>query len=238
MQKVIWFIDIDGCLSAGKFQRFDLGAMQELEALVKEKNLEVVITTGRSISYLEALGQVMRLGRFAIGDHGSIIYDYKTDDMIFHPLFTAKTQQHLARLHREFSEGAAKTGKWKMSHGKEGSISLVGEGCDAMNLHTIVKRDYDTTGFDLHMSGRVLDISPSGVNKWTGVQNYLKHQYAQTEHVLIAAIGDSHGDLPLLSRADIAACPNNAHADIKAVVNYVSPQNDVRGVIDILQQNF
>jgi 3-deoxy-D-manno-octulosonate 8-phosphate phosphatase (KDO 8-P phosphatase) len=40
----------------------------------------------------------------------------------------------------------------------------------------------------------------------------------------VAAIGDDWPDLPLLTRAGLACAPANAHAEVKAVAQYVTPQ--------------
>ena len=40
----------------------------------------------------------------------------------------------------------------------------------------------------------------------------------------VAAIGDDWPDLPLLLRAALAVAPANAHAEVKAVAHYVTPQ--------------
>ena len=53
MPDTILFLDIDGCLTRGKFARYDLAALQTLEQLVQQSPTEVVLCTGRSLSYIE-----------------------------------------------------------------------------------------------------------------------------------------------------------------------------------------
>lgn len=236
MEKTIWFVDIDGCLSGGKFKPFDLSAFQALERLIQERHLDVVLCTGRSLSYLEALRQVARLGRFAIADHGSILYDTETDTAVYHPLCQADTRQKLRQLSVDLEALGEKNGLWRLSHGKSGSVSLVGQGCDGLAIRATLSHTFDLTGFDTHNSGRVLDIVPAGINKWVGAQFYLNHRFISD--VRTAAIGDSHGDLPILGMVDVPTCPNNAHKDVKALCHYVSPENEIRGVIDILSRDY
>lgn len=45
----------------------------------------------------------------------------------------------------------------------------------------------------------------------------------------VAAIGDDWPDLPLLLRAGLAVAPANAHAEVKAVAHYVTPQHGGHG---------
>jgi len=59
------FLDIDGCLSRGKYAPFDVAALQALAALAQNAETEVVLCTGRSLSYVEAIAQFVRFGRYA-----------------------------------------------------------------------------------------------------------------------------------------------------------------------------
>ncbi len=45
----------------------------------------------------------------------------------------------------------------------------------------------------------------------------------------VAAMGDDWPDLPLLLRAGLAVAPANAHAEVKAVAHYVTPQQGGHG---------
>ena len=104
------------------------------------------------------------------------------------------------------------------------------------DVRAVVEAHLQTDGFDLHCSGRALDIIPHGVSKWTGAQFFLEHYGKQATR--LAAIGDSPGDLPILTQVDFAACPANAADSVKAVCDFVSDADEVYGVTDIFQRFF
>lgn len=240
MPDTILFLDIDGCLSGGKFARFDLTALQSLEQLVSQSPTEVVLCTGRSLSYIEALAQIIRLGRYAITDHGALLYDYLDDKTIPAPQLTPAVCERIRDMAQYLA--AHKNSlevHWEMSHGKEACVSLVAEkGRTAEDVYNAVRAHLHTDGFDLLRSGRALDISPRGINKWTGAQHYLHHSGQNTANLRLAAIGDSCGDLPILTEVDFAACPANAADAVKAGCHYISPEADIHGVLDIYYRHF
>ena len=77
------FLDIDGCLSRGKYAPFDVAALQALAALAQNAETEEVLCTGRSLSYVEAIAQFVRFGRYAVTDQGALLYDYLEDEVVF-----------------------------------------------------------------------------------------------------------------------------------------------------------
>lgn len=238
MQGDVLFLDIDGCLSRGKYAPFDIAALKQLEASVKASPTEVVLCTGRSLSYIEALSQFFRPGRYAVTDHGALVYDYLSDEYIFSPLMSPAVQEKISQLRQYLQKHKdAFPTRWKMSHGKLASVSLVAEeGKDAFALREVVEAHLSVEGFELLCSGRALDIVPAGINKWAGITFFLSLTGLAPEQ--LAAVGDSHGDLPMLTRADFAACPANADKAVQAVCDYVSPQAEIYGVSDIFTRFF
>ena len=232
------FLDIDGCLSRGKFAPFDVAALQTLAALVQQSATEVVLCSGRSLSYIEALAQIVRFGRYAVTDQGALLYDYLEDEVVYAPQLTPPVRERIAALAQYLAaHGDQFPVRWKMSHGKEACVSLVAEkGKRAEDVRAVVEAHLQTDGFDLHCSGRALDIIPHGVNKWTGAQFFFEHYGKKATR--IAAIGDSPGDLPILTQADFAACPANAAESVKAVCDDISDADEIYGVIDIYRRHF
>ena len=158
--------------------------------------------------------------------------------MVFAPQLTPPVRERIAALAQYLAaHGDQFAVRWKMSHGKEACVSLVAEkGKRAEDVRAVVEAHLQTDGFDLHCSGRALDIIPHGVSKWTGAQFFLEYYGKQATR--LAAIGDSPGDLPILTQVDFAACPANAADSVKAVCDFVSDADEVYGVTDIFQRFF
>ena len=122
------FLDIDGCLSRGKYAPFDVAALQALAALAQNAETEVVLCTGRSLSYVEAIAQFVRFGRYAVTDQGALLYDYLEDEVVFAPQLTPPVRERIAALAQYLAaHGDQFAVRWKMSHGKEACVSLVAE---------------------------------------------------------------------------------------------------------------
>jgi 3-deoxy-D-manno-octulosonate 8-phosphate phosphatase (KDO 8-P phosphatase) len=64
---------------------------------------------------------------------------------------------------------------------------------------------------------------------------YLKAHHLNDEEVLF--MGDDLPDHEIMSRTGVAACPNDAVAEIKAICQYISPKNGGEGCVrDIIEQ--
>ena len=119
------FLDIDGCLSLGKYAPFDVAALQALAALAQNAETEVVLCTGRSLSYVEAIAQFVRFGRYAVTDQGALLYVYLEDEVVFAPQLTPPVRERIAAL-------AQYLGAWRSVRGaledepRQGGLCVAG----------------------------------------------------------------------------------------------------------------
>ena len=77
-----------------------------------------------------------------------------------------------------------------------------------------------------------LNLHPVHINKGTGLE-WLA-QKTGLDPAEMGGVGDSTADIDFLSLVQNSAAPANATAEVKAVVDYVSPQITAAGVHDIL----
>jgi len=70
------------------------------------------------------------------------------------------------------------------------------------------------------------------VNKGTAIDRLLNE--TGIEAVCTAGIGDTMGDTYIAERVSWFGCPANSEAEIKKAAAYVSPHDEVEGVLDIL----
>ena len=97
----------------------------------------------------------------------------------------------------------------------------------------------DLLGFDLKKitvkhSSTAVDITPKGIDKVTGLAEFEKLKNVSRKNII--GIGDYMGDLPILNNVGMAAGPYNSSADVRAVLDYLSPYDTTAGVADILKQ--
>jgi hypothetical protein len=72
------------------------------------------------------------------------------------------------------------------------------------------------------------------ISKGTGIQRLCEKTDLKNERLV--GIGDTRSDLAIRERVAFFACPSNADPQLKQHADYVSPHEDVRGVLDILER--
>ncbi len=72
------------------------------------------------------------------------------------------------------------------------------------------------------------------VNKGTAIERLLAETGIDPERT--AGIGDTMGDHFIAERVSWFGCPANAVEEIKKSATYVSPHQEVEGVLDILER--
>ncbi len=72
------------------------------------------------------------------------------------------------------------------------------------------------------------------VNKGTAINRLLAETEIDPERT--AGIGDTMGDRFIADRVSWFGCPANAAGEIKKSATYVSPHEEVEGVLDILER--
>jgi HAD superfamily hydrolase (TIGR01484 family) len=87
-------------------------------------------------------------------------------------------------------------------------------------------------------SKSAVDITPCGVNKGTGIEEFCIFTGIQMDQVV--GVGDSKGDMPLLQRVGYPACPANADSFVKEVCGknpngYISKYECAAGIVDIVR---
>ncbi len=70
------------------------------------------------------------------------------------------------------------------------------------------------------------------VNKATAIDRLMTQ--TAIDRVRIAGIGDTMGDRFIAERVSWFGCPANSEAEIKKSAAYVSPHEEVEGILDIL----
>lgn len=78
-----------------------------------------------------------------------------------------------------------------------------------------------------------MTVSPPGLSKWEGVVAWCTHAGVTPSRVI--AIGDSTNDVELLSNADLALVPENAHPAALALADYVIPRPIDGGWASVLE---
>ena len=79
-----------------------------------------------------------------------------------------------------------------------------------------------------------IEIMEMGVNKWTGILELADFLGISKEE--IAAIGDSHNDMPMIQGAELSFAMGNANNTLKDLAKYTVSDNNGSGIADAVDK--
>lgn len=234
--------DIEGCLTPGKGRPLNLDALAairhyNLESKKQEQIPPITLCTGRSLPYVEAMMQAIEGYIPAISENGAGLYYPAEDEYQLHPLITPQTKKQMAEAKNVIHEYIIDYCKAKFEWGKDFVISInPPPNILIEEFFKIVQGTLRRHNIDLNIthSASAVDITPKGIDKFSGLQLLLKKLEISPEDV--AGIGDTRGDFPILKNVGFSACPSNATNEVKKIVNYVSDYENGDGVVDIIKR--
>jgi HAD superfamily hydrolase (TIGR01484 family) len=201
-----------------------------------------VLCTGRQFPYGEAALQAINAiwdDLPSVMENGAGLYYPKTRTIRQNPAITAERLHAIGAVREEASRVVGKLGGQILA-GKEFSVSVIPprglrieEYCQAFReaLGSFVESNIIEP--PVH-SRSAVDITPSGVNKGSGVR--FLSEATNIPLSAMVGIGDSAGDLPMLAEVGHPCAPANADDSVKAKAQYVSPHRTTKGVIDIVRR--
>jgi len=237
--KAIIFCDIDGCLNDGKHIGFDLDALAEVRQRIRALNDRGVILslcTGRPQPYAEAMAQVLDLHTPIVCEHGAMVFDPKTEQVF--PMLAPHGQQEIAALRRHLKTIVGVENNHTFEPGNEFGLCITGPGIIGCSYDEIrmIKDEYlaKCPGFDINwaFSNCAIDISPKGIGKQSGAAWVLDRLGIKQSATY--AIGDSAGDLGVLSFVNHSLCPANAAQKVRDICDFTAKESTTRGVVEIL----
>ncbi len=236
-------VDIDGCLTPGEAQPWDFSVLQFVaewnrKARADARQFAVTLCTGRQEPYVEAMMQAIDAHAPGIYENGGGLYFPTEYRFAENPAVGAKGRETIAKAREMIAKEIVETGLGQFQPGKEVSLTLypARAGVTFEQLAEIARRALDgkVDGLKIMPLVTSVDIVLDGVDKGAGVEWLSREMNIPIAQ--IGGIGDSSGDLPFLRRIGFSAAPANAADDVKRAVQYVSPFEDGKAVIDILSR--
>jgi len=237
--KAIIFCDIDGCLNDGKHIGFDLEALADVRQRIrtlKDRDVILSLCTGRPQPYAEAMAQILGLQTPIVCEHGALVFDPTTEQVF--SMLTPHGQQEIADLRRHLKTIVGVENTHTFEPGNEFGLCITGPGIIGCSYDEIcmIKDEYmaKCPEFDVNWasSNCAIDISPKGIGKQTGAAWVLDRLGIRQSATY--AIGDSAGDLGVLSFVNHTLCPANAAQKVRDICDYTAKDSTTRGVVEIL----
>lgn len=256
------YMDLDGTLLNDRktIPEANMRAMEKFTA----NGGRLGIATGRSAHNLSFFPNVLPLNAPSIIDNGGVLYDVKecryihstyiprqrsmeaiTEILAISPDANIQIYTEQARYQSNLNpnrfvdplvplEGICEP-LCRMEDIQGGWIKIVVCQTEEKLHHILSRLDMDALkrDFSVVLSGKIyFEFLSRGMNKGEGIKTIRK---TQPDIKKILAIGDYYNDMEMLLQADISAAPANAEDDIKAVVNYITCDNNQGAVADFLR---
>ena len=241
--------DIEGCLNLDE-RTYDYDALSWIRSanqLARSDNTIPFITvaSGRQHAFVEAIVRMIDGRMPAIFENGCGLF-FPTrnlyDEYEWHPSITEpKVAREYAKV-KDVVERVDRLSGARRVIGKEVLITLHPRAPMTVDqLRLLVEQGLDESGVlaTVTSSASAVDIGPLGIDKGAGLRwliSMLDTRDDDVELSDICGIGDSRGDISLLSIVGLSAAPANASAEVQSVVTYSSPWPDGRGVVSVIER--
>jgi hydroxymethylpyrimidine pyrophosphatase-like HAD family hydrolase len=226
----ILFTDNEGCLTPGKGLSYDLEALILLrERMVIDPGFRLVLCTGRSMPYCEALLQAVGLESASwpmICEGGPVLY-HPAEDRVELLCEPPPMTEILARMPRhlcypELGKLACLsvypvTGKLTVSELGE----IAREICDSLCAEV-----------QITLSAAAVDITPKSIDKGSAIAAVSDRM--GWDLTKAGGFGDAGNDLPMLRRVGVPMCPANASSAVKAVCQFTAARSSTHGLLEAM----
>ena len=244
MKKIqLMALDIDGCITQGE------GCPIETDVMLKLRNISsaaaagepgvpaLTLCTGRQHPYVDLMCQVLGITHTAVFENGAGVLTQQPYAFEFNEAVTMDMLDELARFKRCIQENLVAAGQAWLQPGKEASLSVyptqgVTPQQNAEAMHALMHEH--GFKFDLDVALPCVNVLIPGLNKGTGFRLVARKHGLELDE--IGGVGDSPGDASYLGICGFAAVPVNAAPSLKEIAHYVSPHENGRGTVDIIEK--
>ncbi|MBN1349392.1 HAD family phosphatase [candidate division KSB1 bacterium] len=234
--------DVDGCLTEERASAFNLSYLSKIREF-NEQALQhgspvplLTLCTGRPQPYVEALLKILDVKLPAICENGGMIYQVEGNRYIQSDRYTVEWERRIQDIKQAIVSKVLPDAPATFQTGKETHLTLISTDHDGiLSTASILKSRLETElkPFVLTVTENCLNIVPESFDKGTALLQL--SQMLQIPLDRIAAIGDTSGDLPFMSRVKYPMCPANAAKIVKDMSSYTAKQPYTAGVIEIIE---
>lgn len=233
--------DIDGCLAPESSAPIDAPVLAKLAAhnqAAQERGDRPVITvcSGRPLPFAEAMCRLLGNRTLPlIAENGVWMYHPANNRYDRDPSITA---DHLRAVREVSAWVEADLGPRGvvMQPGKTASISLYHDDTAFLRtLEPVVRDRFTRSGwpFRVSMTWLYINCDLAHISKGTAIDRWVKATGLTKDRLM--GIGDTPVDFMIAERVAWFGCPSNAIEALKAKASYVSPHEESRGVLDIVE---
>ena len=232
--------DLDGCLASeagGPLDLARLAAVAEHNDRARRDRDRPIVTvcTGRPISFADAMCRVIHNDVLpCIAENGVWLYDPSDNRWAMDPAITADDRDAARHLHdwvRDRFGGDGVT----IQPGKAASVSPYHHDPDYLKrIQPEIARHVEENGWPFRVSAtwNYINCDLKHVSKATGIRRWIAATHADPDR--LAGIGDTPSDRAIAESVALFAAPANRDRSIDGFCDFISPHEQVAGVLDIL----
>jgi len=236
----LFLTDIDGCLSE-PYENFDLAGLKRLREWASEAETNpclprLGICSGRSYAYVEAMSQVLGLNGPALFESGGGRFDLPAARIRWSAALTPEIETQLDAIRVFLLSEIVPRGGFSFDYGKRAQAGVVTLDAAALAIALDDTREHvaesypDLVVADTHVS---IDVLPRSLTKRVAVEEMAREEDLDLSE--IAFIGDTRGDICALEVVGASFAPANAQAVVREIVDVVTREEALAGVIDAYQ---
>lgn len=234
--------DIDGCLSPESHAPINGPALSKIAehnrlAIQNGDRPVVTLCSGRPIGFVECLCRLLHNTLVpCIGENGVWLWRPADNSFECDP---AITEEHLEVIHeaRKLLRSLYHAHGVIQQPGKTASVALYHPDTAYLrSIGPVIAEEFQKRDWPIRVSMTWLYINCDlqHVNKGTAIDRLLAETGIAPERT--AGIGDTMGDRFIAEQVAWFGCPDNAEAEIKGKADFVSSQDEVEGVLEILKR--
>ncbi|NDV78678.1 Cof-type HAD-IIB family hydrolase [Dysgonomonas sp. 511] len=250
------FFDIDGTFVSFETHKIPLSALEAVEKL-KQKNIKLIIATGRSLHDINNLDDLVFDGY--ITANGA--YCVTSDKHVLHKNLISKEDLCRLAIYQRDNKFPCifMTEKGNFANYINDSVKAINNMVnlplptvksmeeiikyDVFQIDTFVNEDEEKVLIENILIGcegsrwhpSFVDINARGNNKAVGIEVFLKHYDISRKNTM--AFGDGGNDIPMLEYVAIGVAMGNANDQVKRAADYVTSSVDDGGIMMALIEN-
>ena len=234
--------DIDGCLSPESHAPINVWAMTKLaehnvQAIQQGDRPVFTLCSGRPISFVECLCRLIQNTSIpCIGENGVWLWRPTDNSFECDPAISDEDLETVNEARKLLRSLYHEKGVIQQP-GKSASIALYHPDTDYLrSIEPRINEEFQKRSwpFRVSMTWLYINCDLQYVNKATAIDRLLNQTGIAPART--AGIGDTISDRFIANRVAWFGCPANADAEIKKRANYVSPQSEIQGVLDMLSR--
>ncbi|QQS08221.1 MAG: HAD hydrolase family protein [Phycisphaerales bacterium] len=235
--------DIDGCLGPESSHPLDIAGLSRIAEHNRRAESDpsvgplLTLCSGRPQPFAEALCRTLANTTMpVVAENGVWLFHPATSAFMLDPAISDDHLRMVAEATAYIRRDLVPRGV-VIQPGKTASISLYHDDTPTLlGLRDELKARFTREGWRLRVSNTVrwINCDLEHVSKSTGIDRFMR--VTGLTKPALAGIGDSLSDMAIRTHVAWFACPSNADERLKEHADYVSPDAEIAGVLDIVER--